>query len=839
MKKIVRISLAILITIVAVFTIAPLKSKAAPNITSSIYSDNLNNGWQNWSWGSSVTVQDSAYVRSGSFSISCAYTGAWGGLSLGHSGFNTTGYDNIVFYINGGANSGQALSINVVDAGGNFLPGVDLNTYITGGSVAANAWRLVTVPLTVLGGANATITGVVIQDAIGSTQPRFYIDDMQFATVANATQTSTRTPTRTITPTVTGTPPTATRTPTSLPTATPASGLPPIPVGLPSYFGFGMFNDTLSNLPGGVRLDFRYQYLAGGTNTGGGWQTWQSNGLYAHDYVAETRAAGYIPGFVYYNILQNYPIGNDEWANLHDVGSMRSYYDDWKQLMIQSAGQGSVVINIEPDLDGVLMQHSSNVDDNAAHQSAYVAQSGMPELAGMPNTVQGFYQALVHLRDLYAPNVLLGTDLSLWGASNDLTLALRDNPNYDWNTHATRTANYHASFGPGFQLNFFSPLDRDAGFYVASQGSNRWWDDNNVRQPTFNTMGAWLERIMEVTHLRTLMWQVPNGNRVYRSENNTDGHYQDNRAEYFLNPVSGRAHVAQWANSGVIGLMWGAGAGGQTHYFDSNGDGVTNPAAIDGNPAHLINSLVSAFADDDGGYLRLQIASYYAVGALPLPGGGVSNTPTSVSTNTRTVAPTNTRTRTVTPVTTNTPTRTATNTSMPINTATNTPTPPQSGCEAVVWTNSANVTITGNTIQKTGGAPSTWDAGAVSTRAIQSGDGSVQATVDAINTYRMFGLGNSDTTAHFSDIDFAAYLAGNTLMVYERGVYKGSFGSLAVGDIIRVAIESGVVKYYRNSTLVYTSATSPTYPLALDTSINSSGGRIVNAYICGGNIARP
>src|SRR6476469_791237 len=82
-------------------------TKASPDITSSIYSDTLNNGWQNWSWGSSVTVQDGAYVHSGSFSLSCAYTAAWGGLSLGHSGFNTAGYDNIVFYINGGANSGQ------------------------------------------------------------------------------------------------------------------------------------------------------------------------------------------------------------------------------------------------------------------------------------------------------------------------------------------------------------------------------------------------------------------------------------------------------------------------------------------------------------------------------------------------------------------------------------------------------------------------------------------------------------------------------------------------------------------------------------------------------------
>src|SRR4051794_40417072 len=105
MNKVVRLSIVIILAIVATYSAAPSSSKAAPQITSSIYSDSLNNGWQNWSWGSSVNFQDSTYVRSGSFSLSCAYTGAWGGLLLGNDGFDTTGYDNIIFYINGGANS--------------------------------------------------------------------------------------------------------------------------------------------------------------------------------------------------------------------------------------------------------------------------------------------------------------------------------------------------------------------------------------------------------------------------------------------------------------------------------------------------------------------------------------------------------------------------------------------------------------------------------------------------------------------------------------------------------------------------------------------------------------
>ena len=39
----------------------------------------------------------------------------------------------------------------------------------------------------------------------------------------------------------------------------------------------------------------------------------------------------------------------------------------------------------------------------------------------------------------------------------------------------------------------------------------------------------------------------------------------------------------------------------------------------------------------------------------------------------------------------------------------------------------------------------------------------------------MFGLSNGDSSALFGDIDFAAYLTGSSLMVYERGLYEGTF----------------------------------------------------------------
>jgi YD repeat-containing protein len=65
--------------------------------------------------------------------------------------------------------------------------------------------------------------------------------------------------------------------------------------------------------------------------------------------------------------------------------------------------------------------------------------------------------------------------------------------------------------------------------------------------------------------------------------------------------------------------------------------------------------------------------------------------------------------------------------------------PPQN----VTWTNvTSTITVTGNSIQKTSGTNSWFDAGATSTQTITSGDGYVEFTPGDITTWRMCGLGN-------------------------------------------------------------------------------------------------
>ncbi|MGH9958675.1 MAG: RHS repeat-associated core domain-containing protein, partial [Pyrinomonadaceae bacterium] len=161
-----------------------------------------------------------------------------------------------------------------------------------------------------------------------------------------------------------------------------------------------------------------------------------------------------------------------------------------------------------------------------------------------------------------------------------------------------------------------------------------------------------------------------------------------------------------------------------------------------------------------------------------------------------------------------------------------------SNLQNVSWSNvSPTIQVTGNSIQKISGT-NAWDAGAVSAQAIVAGDGYMEFTPGETGTYRMAGLGNTDSSAHYGDIEFAFFVAGGgTLQIYESGTERGTFGTYAAGDRLKVAVENGVVKYYRNGALVYTSTVGPAYPLQVDTSLNTVNAGVYNVVISGLRVA--
>ncbi|MBX7187475.1 MAG: chitobiase/beta-hexosaminidase C-terminal domain-containing protein [Vicinamibacteria bacterium] len=155
--------------------------------------------------------------------------------------------------------------------------------------------------------------------------------------------------------------------------------------------------------------------------------------------------------------------------------------------------------------------------------------------------------------------------------------------------------------------------------------------------------------------------------------------------------------------------------------------------------------------------------------------------------------------------------------------------------EAAAWTNTVNVTATGNSITKTSGGSSGFDAGAVSTRAIYSTDGYVELSAGtALSGVRYAGLSNGDTDVSYGDIDYAFCPAGsNGLQICEGGVVRGTFGSYLATDTLRVGVEQGVVTYRKNGAFLYASPIPPAYPLLVDTTLYYLSHSISNVFISG------
>src|SRR5690349_4007597 len=89
-------------------------AEAPAQTNHSVYTDSLQNSWQNWSWGSVLDFNSAAIVHSGTKAISVTITNnyvtnTWGAIYLHHAAFSTTSYSNLTFWIHGGAGGGQQL----------------------------------------------------------------------------------------------------------------------------------------------------------------------------------------------------------------------------------------------------------------------------------------------------------------------------------------------------------------------------------------------------------------------------------------------------------------------------------------------------------------------------------------------------------------------------------------------------------------------------------------------------------------------------------------------------------------------------------------------------------
>ena len=204
-----------------------------------------------------------------------------------------------------------------------------------------------------------------------------------------------------------------------------------------------------------------------------------------------------------------------------------------------------------------------------------IADSGLAELKGLPNTVAGWGLAFLQLRkSVGASNVILGMHISAWATLKDISYGSVTDPlepevqkAYGFLSQLGLAANVT---GATYDVLVGDPLDRDSGYYQVVEKQDRWWDASDaapITSKSCNRYAEWLRLWNQTAQKRWVLWQIPLGNSNHLNVPNAGGPrqgYQDNRPEYFFG--SGTAHLQSFADAGVIALLFGAGVGGQSSY---------------------------------------------------------------------------------------------------------------------------------------------------------------------------------------------------------------------------------------------------------------------------------
>jgi hypothetical protein len=378
-----------------------------------------------------------------------------------------------------------------------------------------------------------------------------------------------------------------------------SSGGTGIPTGLRDHFGLGiaMWGDTQASWMQATQAPWDYAYTYIGSSSLGG---------YATSFMTLADSVNAIPILTSYEMQSN--------ATGLSASVMNPYFTYWVGLLQQiGTFNKPVIVHSEPDMWSGFQTQS----DDPNQVSVSVGSSGFAEVSGFADTAAGFAQALVALRDKYAPKALLAIANEGWGVgwgATDGSLPA---------TPAARVAAFYQKLGAKFDLFFFDTMDRNSAYcqYVAyyngappGPAQYCWWGsspDGTVQNNAFDYFRQYIAAIHSATGLPSMLWQTPVGNTLYDSCDNTPMHYQDNKAQYFLEQAN-RPNITAYAAAGVIGVLFGSGQPGEENAGDSTG-APYNPAPIDG------NTLVSQYGDDEGGFLRVSAAAYYTAGPVPIP----------------------------------------------------------------------------------------------------------------------------------------------------------------------------------------------------------------------------
>lgn len=153
--------------------------------------------------------------------------------------------------------------------------------------------------------------------------------------------------------------------------------------------------------------------------------------------------------------------------------------------------------------------------------------------------------------------------------------------------------------------------------------------------------------------------------------------------------------------------------------------------------------------------------------------------------------------------------------------------------QKVIWDNLNQVALgeNGDLLYKTGASGGL--GGADSKQIIPAGlDGWVETVAKQTNLDRMVGLSYSTNNTADQALDFCIFLRyTGAIQINEGSISKGTFGTYAIGDRLKVSREGNSIRYYKNDVLIYTSMASSIGQMKVDSYFSNNGSNLYKTMI--------
>ncbi|AJP70763.1 hypothetical protein TS85_01365 [Sphingomonas hengshuiensis] len=135
-----------------------------------VYDDALALGWNNWSFAVDAAL-DAGHVHDGKAAIAVTAK-PWGCLAINAgSPLDVAGLTTLSFWIDGGAQGGQTLSV-ILNGEKGVASAVNLPPLVKG-------WNHIAVPLADAGLASGMLTAIWVRNSSGSPAETYFIDDIE------------------------------------------------------------------------------------------------------------------------------------------------------------------------------------------------------------------------------------------------------------------------------------------------------------------------------------------------------------------------------------------------------------------------------------------------------------------------------------------------------------------------------------------------------------------------------------------------------------------------------------------------------------------------------------